>query len=33
MIPNEENKALRYLAVKKLPTLIKAITLKEHGDF
>ena len=33
MIPNEENKVLHYLAVKKLSTLIRGITLKEHGGF
>ena len=34
MIPNEEKEGQRhYLTVKKLPTLLRGITLKHHGDF
>ena len=33
MIQNEENEGRHYLAVKKLSTLLRGITLKHHGDF
>ena len=33
MIPNEEKEGWRYLAVKKLSTLLRGITSKHHGDF
>ena len=33
IIPNEERKGLRhYLSVKTLPTLLRGIQLKHHGD-
>ena len=33
MIPNEEKEGWHYLAVRKLPTLLRGITSKHHGDF
>ena len=33
MIPNEEKEEWYYLAVKKLPTLLRGIKSKHHGDF
>ena len=33
MIPNEEKEGWRYLAVKKLSTLLRGITSKHYGDF
>ena len=33
MIPNEEKEGWHYLAVKKLPTLLRGITGKYHEDF
>ena len=32
MIPNEEKESWHYLAVKKLPALLKGITPKHNGD-
>ena len=33
MIPNKEREGWHYLAIKKLSTLLKRITSKNHGDF
>ena len=33
MIPNEEKEGWHYIAVRKLSTLLIAITSKYHGDF
>ena len=33
MIPNEGKEGWHYLAVKKLPTLLRGIPSKHHGDF
>ena len=33
MTPNEEKEGWHYFAVKKLPTLLRGITLKHHGNF
>ena len=33
MIPNEENEAWHYVAVKKLSALLRRITSKNNGDF
>ena len=33
MIPDEEKEGLHYLAVKRLPVLLRGITLKDNGDF
>ena len=33
MIPNEEKEGWHYFAVKKLSTLLRAVTSKHHSDF
>ena len=33
IIPNEEKEGSHYLTVKKLPTLLRGIASKHHGDF
>ena len=33
MVPNEEKEGWDYLAVKKLPRILKEITSKHYGDF
>ena len=33
MIPNKEKEGWHYLAVKKLPRLLKGIASKQHGGF
>ena len=33
LIPNEEKEGWHYLAVKRLPVLLRGITLKDNGDF